>query len=319
MSAQGAWHFSYPRFLSALPACRARNTYGYLRDLIVRGTRVVPVLVLVRHSLAHCEQRDRRHVTCAPRPQCTLLAPARCISCCCVVLILLRNADRGCGSLTSSTTSNGHTPFEVQSSVIPIAAAQSLVSSQHVAAVTTLLARMVANPASGLGTMPLPRRSPCLPRVPMAEFEAAAPLAGLLSTAMCQRIAPGAWGEADAAAQSTPVAEGAAAPVNAAVLGALWNEDSMLMLDECTHNLVAAAATARAWFDTPRRAMLPSLSAQSLYRVVMLCDIDARLSSRVFCSLGAEDCLTRLGEGLRHLLLMHNGLAFILYVVVAAT
>ena len=65
--------------------------------------------------------------------------------------------------------------------------------------------------------------------------------------------------------------------------------------------------------------MLPSLSAQSLYRVVMLCDIDARLSSRVFCSLGAEVCLTRLGEGLRHLLLMHNGLAFILYVVVAAT
>ena len=233
MSAQGAWRFSYPRFISTLPACRARNAYGYLRDLIVRGTRVVPVLALLRRSLANCEQRDRRHVkTCAPRPRCTLLAPARCASCCCVVLILLRNADHGCGSLAASTPLHWYTPFEVQSSVIPIAATQSLISSQHVAAVTTLLARMVANPASGLGTMPLPRRSPCLPRVPMAEFDAAAPLAGLLSTAMWQRIAPGAWGEADAAAQSTPVAEGAAAP---AILGALWNEDSMLMLDECTH------------------------------------------------------------------------------------
>ena len=66
-------------------------------------------------------------------------------------------------------------------------------------------------------------------------------------------------------AQSTPVAEGVAAPVNAAVLGSLCNEDPMLMLDECTHNVVAAAAIARAWFDTPGRAMLPSLSAQSLY------------------------------------------------------
>ena len=143
--------------------------------------------------------------------------------------------------------------------------------------------------------------------VPAAELDASAPMVGGLASALFPPAAPVgaegvaggaaaaaevAGGVASGAAAAVRVAEDAEAPVNADVPASSWDESESLLisLSDSTAKLISAAYTARQWFDTPSpdRAVLPDMSVALFYRLVLFCDIEARISLKVVCSLYTE-------------------------------
>jgi len=127
--------------------------------------------------------------------------------------------------------------------------------------------------------------------VASALFPPAAPVGaeGVAGGAAAAAVAVGGAGDADAAVR---VAEDADAPANAAVPASAWDDSETLLTSLCdsTAKLISAVYTARQWFDTPlpQRAVLPDMSVALFYRLVLFCDIEARIALKVVCSLYTE-------------------------------